>query len=263
MSNTTSSKNKPKGLIAKETVNKEAHLHALSEAIKQAKNEQPIVILARDAHEVEFLEGKLKAQFTEKNIAAFKDAGQLQENWIKNQSGKNNTLTIVTSALGRISAFDTKHSKGFLTIQTELDTPHDTQQIMNHIAGNDKPGRHIVIYEEYGTFLSQSCFYQSEEGRKKMLVALAQLKRQRNEDIAVERHYIQTVSSIQQVVLQQFQEWKEFLHLVYPKSEWRTLDAELLVQRDDLILALSHQWGECLEHSDSQKNTPILMYVVM
>lgn len=60
MSNTTSSKNKPKGLIAKETVNKEAHLHALSEAIKQAKNEQPIVILARDAHEVEFLEGKLK-----------------------------------------------------------------------------------------------------------------------------------------------------------------------------------------------------------
>lgn len=246
-------KNKPKGLIAKETVNKEAHLHALSEAIKQAKNEQPIVILARDAHEVEFLEGKLKAQFTEKNIAAFKDAGQLQENWIKNQSGKNNTLTIVTSALGRISAFDTKHSKGFLTIQTELDTPHDTQQIMNHIAGNDKPGRHIVIYEEYGTFLSQSCFYQSEEGRKKMLVALAQLKRQRNEDIAVERHYIQTVSSIQQVVLQQFQEWKEFLHLVYPKSEWRTLDAELLVQRDDLILALSHQWGECLEHSDSQK----------
>lgn len=150
-----------------------------------------------------------------------------------------------------------------MTIQTELDTPHETLQIMNHSAGHDKPGRHIVIYEEYGAFLSQSCFYQSEEGRENMFAKLAQLKRQRNEDIAVERHYIQTISSVQHVVLQQFQEWKEFLHLVYPKSEWRTLDAELLAQRDDLILALSEQWGECLKHSNPQKNIPILMYVVM
>ncbi|OEH47424.1 hypothetical protein lpari_01592 [Legionella parisiensis] len=246
-------KNKPKELVAKETVNKEAHLQALIEAIKQAKNGQPIVILAKDAHEVEFLEGKLKELFTKKNIAAFKDAGKLQENWIKNQCGKENTITIVTSRLGQKSSFDTKHTKGFLTIQTELNTPHDTQQIMNHIAGNDKPGRHIVIYEEYGSFLSQSCFYQSDEGREEMLVELAQVKRQRNEDIAVERHYIQTASNIQQVVLQQFKEWKEFLHLVYPKSEWKTLDAELLVQRDDLILVLSEQWAECLAHSDPQK----------
>ncbi|QLZ68254.1 hypothetical protein FOLKNPGA_01032 [Legionella sp. PC1000] len=249
-------KNKRKEAAAKETANKEVHLHALNEAIKQARNGQPIVILARDAHEVEFLEGKLKTQFTEKNIAAFKDAGQLHENWVKNQSGKDNTITIVTSTLGRKSSFDTKHSRGLLTIQTEMDTPQDTLQIMNHIAGEDKPGRHIVIYEEYGAFLSQSCFYQSEEGRENMLAKLAKLKRQRNEDIAVERYYIQTISSVQQVVLQQFQEWKEFLHLVYPKSEWRTLDAELLAQRDDLTLALSEQWTECLEHSDPQKKYP-------
>ncbi|WP_152414826.1 hypothetical protein [Legionella anisa] len=240
-------------VAVKQTANKEAHLHVLNESIKQAKNGQPIVIFARDAHAVELLEGKLKAQFTEKNIAAFKDAGQSYENWIKNQSGQKNTITVVTATLGRKSSFDTKHSEGFLTIQTELDTPHETLQIMNHSAGHDKPGRHIVIYEEYGAFLSQSCFYQSEEGRENMFAKLAQLKRQRNEDIAVERHYIQTISSVQHVVLQQFQEWKEFLHLVYPKSEWRTLDAELLAQRDDLILALSEQWGECLKHSNPQK----------
>ncbi|MCW8398395.1 hypothetical protein OQJ26_06275 [Legionella sp. PATHC038] len=73
---------------------------------------------------------------------------------------------------------------------------------------------------------------------------------------AVERHYTQKVSEIQHVVLQQFQEWKEFLHLVYPKSEWRTLDVVLFKQREDLILDLNKKWIDCLEHTDPQKKYP-------
>ncbi len=250
-------KNKREKLVKKVIVNKEAHVRAVAEAINQARDGQPVVIIAKDAYEVKLLERELKAHFSKKNIAAFTGTESVTERkkWIQNESGKQNTITIATSFRRLSTDFDTRHPKGFLAIQTYLDA-RNTQQIINGLAGNDKPGKYIAIYEEHGTFLSQSCFYRTKGSRKKMLAALTELQRQQREEVAVEHHYLQTVSSVQQVVLQQFQEWKEFLHLIYPKSEWRALDAELLIQRDNLIRSLSEQWVECLEHSDPQKAYP-------
>ncbi|KTD72673.1 hypothetical protein [Legionella tucsonensis] len=121
--------------------------------------------------------------------------------------------------------------------------------------------RHDELVEQCSKFdMNVACQIPPHQKNKRKELAAKEtankevhLRRKRNEDIAIERHYIQSISSIQQVVLQQFQEWKEFLHLVYPKSAWRTLDAELLIQRDALILTLNEQWGECLAHSDPQK----------
>ncbi|MGT3155900.1 hypothetical protein ACVSNX_10915 [Legionella pneumophila] len=75
----------------------------------------------------------------------------------------------------------------------------------------------------------------------------------RREEEAVKQHVIQSVSNIQQVVLNQLEEWQAFLHLIYPKSEWRQLDNELFVQRSELIDSLKRQWIQCLEESDPDK----------
>ncbi|HIC7358842.1 TPA: hypothetical protein ACW6D3_002270 [Legionella pneumophila] len=73
---------------------------------------------------------------------------------------------------------------------------------------------------------------------------------------AVKQYIIQSVSNIQQVVLNQLEEWQAFLHLIYPKSEWRQLDNELFAQRNDLIDSLKKQWTKCLEDSDPKKMYP-------
>ncbi|AMP90587.1 hypothetical protein [Legionella pneumophila] len=73
---------------------------------------------------------------------------------------------------------------------------------------------------------------------------------------AVKQYVIQSVSNIQQVVLNQLEEWQAFLHLIYPKSEWRQLNNELFVQRNDLIDSLKKQWTKCLEDSDPKKIYP-------
>lgn len=79
---------------------------------------------------------------------------------------------------------------------------------------------------------------------------------ERRREEAVKQYFIQSVSNIQQAVLNQLEEWQAFLHLIYPKSEWRQLDNELLVQRSELIDSLRKQWTKCLEDSDPKKMYP-------
>lgn len=78
----------------------------------------------------------------------------------------------------------------------------------------------------------------------------------KNQELAVERYYVQTASGIQQTVLKQFDEWTAFLYLIHPRSEWRTLDNEFFIQREDLIASLEEQWTKCLEASDPEKVYP-------
>ncbi|HAT8178236.1 TPA: hypothetical protein JA361_01900 [Legionella pneumophila] len=79
---------------------------------------------------------------------------------------------------------------------------------------------------------------------------------ERRREEAVKQYFIQSVSNIQQVVLNQLEEWQAFLHLIYPKSEWRQLDNELFVQKNELIDSLKKQWTKCLEDSDPKKIYP-------
>ncbi|MBN9229165.1 MULTISPECIES: hypothetical protein [Legionella] len=241
----------------KSNAEKQAYVGAVKKAVQKADSGQPIVLIAQNASEVKLLEQELKAQFGEKNITAFvgTESAIERKHWIKNKSGEKNTITIVTLP-DKEDAFYTKHPKGFLTIQTSLDTSSSTQQIIKSVALNNHPGKHVTLYKDHGKFLLRSWLYQSAQNCEELLTALIQLQRKQNKGVAVERHYTRRVSEIQQVVLQQFQEWKELLHLVYPKSTWRALDAELLKQREDLILILNEKWDQCLGYSDLQKKYP-------
>lgn len=77
-----------------------------------------------------------------------------------------------------------------------------------------------------------------------------------NKKATMDAFYAESSSQIQRVVLHQFEEWKEFLHLVYPKNAWKELDAELVIRRKELVIDLEKQWAECLELSDPQKENP-------
>ncbi|WP_454780493.1 hypothetical protein [Legionella sp. WA2022007384] len=237
--------------------NKNAHVRVITAAINQAQDGQPIVLFAKDVNEVKLLEEELKTRFRESHIAAFTGTESVDERkkWINNQSGKQNTITITTATLAQDAHFKTQHPKGFLGIQTYLDV-RAAQRVTRCLGGKDRPANYVVLYKTQGASVLQSGFYKTQSERKELLASLAELQRQQNEEVAVTRHYMQTVSNIQQVVLQQFQDWKEFLHLVYPKTEWRTLDAGLVLQREDLIRSLSEHWDECLENSKPQKKYP-------
>ncbi|WP_454785251.1 hypothetical protein [Legionella sp. WA2024007413] len=250
-------RNKREELTTKSIANKTAHLSAVKTAIKQAQAGQPIVLFANDVNEVKFLEEKLKNQFRKSHIAAFTGTESVAERkkWMNEQSGKPNTITITMATLAQSADFITPHPKGFLAIHTSLDL-RAAKRITRCVGGEGKPATYVVLTEKQDAFVLESGFYRTQSERKELLLSLAELQRQQNEEIAVTNHYKQKVTDIQQVVLQQFQDWKEFLHLVYPKSEWRTLDAELVLQREDLIRSLSEHWDQCLENSDPGKKYP-------
>ncbi|WP_207385748.1 hypothetical protein [Legionella cherrii] len=137
----------------------------------------------------------------------------------------------------------------------------DSSSTKDLIDDYKKQGRIIALSKSVSKKdeLAEQC---SQFGMNAQFVISSQPKNKHQElakktkEGTVERYYTQKVSEIQNVVLQQFQEWKEFLHLVYPKAEWRTLDVELLKQREDLILDLNKKWIDCLEHTDPQKKYP-------
>ncbi|WP_199739204.1 hypothetical protein [Legionella qingyii] len=250
-------KNRCVKLATRVIANQTAYVRAVKEAINQAQAGQPIVLFAKDVNEVKLLADKLKTQFRKSNITAFTGTESVAERkkWINNQSGKQNTITITTTALAQNADFATQHPKGFLAIQTYLDA-RAARRVTSCVGKEGRPAKYVAIYETQGAFVLQSGFYQTQSKQKKILASLAELQSQQNEEAAVMRHYMQKVSNIQQVVLEQFQEWKELLHLVYPKSEWNTLDAALLIQREDLSRSLSEHWDECLEYNAPQKKHP-------
>jgi hypothetical protein len=238
------------------TGNRTEHLEKIADAIRMAEEGQPIVLIAQDANEVKYFETKLKEYFEKTHtIGAFtgKEAKEDRQKWVSEQAGKNNTITIATSLLGRGTDFDTAHLKGFLAIQSYLDSPRITRQIIGRVARNGKPGQYVAIYEDRGSFFSKSWFYKSAHDRKTLISEISALQKQRNAVMAVERHYIQTVSGIQQVVMKQFEEWQAFLRLLYPLEELSQLNNNLLTEREDLINSLGEKWQECLEKSDLDK----------
>ncbi|KTD02243.1 hypothetical protein [Fluoribacter gormanii] len=247
-------KNKRVELTTRVIANKAAYVRAVREAINQAQEGQPVVLFAKDVNEVKVLQEYLKKQFSKSNIAAFTGTESVAERkkWINNQSGKKNTITITTTAFAQSADFTTQHPKGFLAIQTYLDA-RAAQRVTGCTGGKGRPAKYVAIYESKGAYILQSGFYQTQSRRKEILAFLAELQSQQKEEAAVTRHYVQRVSNIQQVVFEQFQEWKEFLHLVCPKHEWKTLDAALSIQREDLTRSLSECSDECFEYTDPQK----------
>lgn len=232
-------------LHRKNITNPEASLNAIKKYIICAESNQPVIIITKNPQELRKIEKKLKAVFPEKDISVCDKVGLDTEKWVKNHSGKYNKITLVSSDVVARLQFKTKCPEGFLSIQTDLENSETTEQIIHCISGKNRPGKHVVFYDQQGSFTTKFWNYETEGDRKKMIAETAELKKLQDEDLAVAHDYLQRVSSIQQVVLEQFQEWKEFLHLVYPKSEWSLLDGELLRKRNEFILSLNEQWDNC------------------
>ena len=249
-------------LDAPPIVNNEEHLKKIKKLVAQARNGQPVILLAADTHHVKELFQELSEQFAKEGkdiqIGAFtgEESEEIRKNWAMNNAGQANTITIATSLLIKDLTFDTEHENGFLGIQTYLDTPSKTMKFIDQLSHDGKPGQYVAIYEENGFVFSNSWSVQQEENRKQILDEVGRIQRKKNQEFAVERYYTQAISSMQTVVLKQFDEWQAFLHLIYPQSAWKKLDQELFAQREELIVSLTEQWNKCLEDSDPEHVYP-------
>ncbi|CZG23988.1 hypothetical protein ACTOV9_10510 [Legionella pneumophila] len=135
--------------------------------------------------------------------------------------------------------------------------------LYDYYKGKGRVVRITEIEETFGEVVGQICRFDMDVGyrvfpaRKNLQEELnTQSLAERRREEAVKQYFIQSVSNIQQAVLNQLEEWQAFLHLIYPKSEWRQLDNELFVQRNELIDSLKKQWTKCLEDSDPKKMYP-------
>jgi len=232
----------------------------IADIINNVQKGQPIILIGKDANHVKELEAELAKQLKGSpwQIGSFtgEELDKTREDWVKHNAGQSHTITIATSLLGRGTDFKTDHPKGFLAIQTYLDTPRVTKQIIGRVGRNGQPGQYIAIYEENGSIASRSWFFETKQDKKIIKAAIRAIQSKKNEEAAVERYYIQSVSTMKQVVLQEFDEWQAFLHLITPKAQWSKLDSDLLKQRESLIEALGDEWNTILDKTDPKKDYP-------
>lgn len=240
-------------------INHPEYVLRIKEALGKAKEGQPIILIAKNAAEVvalnDLLKDYLAHDLDEYKVEVFNGAEseKIRLQLLKEKAGKPYHVTITTSSLTSHSELSTEHTDGFLAIQTYIDTPTATRKMIEQLARRNKPVHYTALYEENSTIETLSDHFNSKRGKEELLNALAECYRLRSEETAVEQHYLQAVSTIQQVVLRQFDEWQAFLHLVYPRSEWTTLDSELSAQRKALIDSLKQQWTLCLAASDTEQ----------
>jgi hypothetical protein len=225
----------------------------IQQAIHNAKPGQPILLMAKDEAEAIELSELLKAQL-ELDTASYvihtaTSAGSNEQSkkWIQEKAGANNHITIIAPQFGLVRDYVTDHPHGLLAIQTYLDTPENTMKTLGGIAQQGKPGQYMVIYDEAGITKSHSWYFQTKENKLAVIHELRKIQTKINEDKAVQKSLIQSASETNQVVMKQFEDWKAFLHLVYPESDWKQLDKDLLVQGNLLLVELNAAWDETLE----------------
>lgn len=250
-------KNQRDDLGFKVVKNKVEYLKKIKEAINMAQQEQPLVIIARDANEIKYLAEQLKKQYGDRYVIhsfTGKESPEERQNWMKKHAGKNNTITIETPLMGH--DYITKNKFGFLCIQTYLDSSRTTRQIIDRVARNGSLGQYIAVYENAGLWQHTSWFFDSKKDLEQIENEVERLQKRLNEVVAVKHYYVHSVSGLQQVVMKQFEEWQAFLQLVYPEKDMRQLNNELIIHREDLIRALTEKWQELLDASDPEKKYP-------
>ncbi|KTD57859.1 hypothetical protein [Legionella shakespearei] len=237
-------------------INHPEYLSKIKEALRTAKDGQPILLIAKNAAEVvaltdlleEFLRDELDDEYTVETFTGT-EPEKVRRQWLKDKAGKTSHLTITTPFLAGRADFDTDYKEGFLAIQTYIGRPNENRKIIEQFS-REKPVQYIALYEDNGSIESCSDSFVSKRGKEVFLEALAARHRLNSEEAAVKQYYQQSASTIQQVVLRQFDEWKAFLHLVYPHSEWKVLDSQLSVQRKALVDLLDQEWTRFLTATD-------------
>ena len=178
------------------------YVNLILHIIKQARTGQPIILLTKDANHARALFAVIKERLEEAGrpfeIGGFtgEESEEVRELWLKNNAGKPNTITIAPSSLATYSEFTTEHDQGFLTVQTSVDTSIHTKQILEGVSSNDTHGQYAVIFENNGTLFSNSWTFKAEKDRQNIVNSVERIRRKQHQDKAVERYYLQTVSSI-------------------------------------------------------------------
>jgi hypothetical protein len=237
-------------------INHPEYLAKIKEALKTAKEGQPILLIAKNAAEVvalsDLLEEFLSDEFDDEyKVETFTgtEPEKVRRQWLKDNAGKTRHLTITTPFLAGRADFDTEYQEGFLAIQTYIGRPNENRKIIEQFS-REKPVQYIALYEDNGSIESCSDSFASKRGKEVFLEELATRYRLKAEEAAVTQYYQQSASTIQQVVLRQFDEWNAFLHLVYPHSEWKVLGSQLSVQRKALVDLLEQEWTRLLTATD-------------
>jgi hypothetical protein len=233
--------------------NTQDQLREIKEIIAKVPDGQPLVLIAKDVQEAKYLKMELKTYFDQLNIEAFEShrTEDARKKWIKHHAGQNNTLTIITSQLLDNSKFHTQHKDGFLAIQTPVDSQNNLRSTLNHAFGTNKLGQYTAIYENHNRAFSKSWTLESKEEYQIITTDLATLNKKLSNLAKIEHHYSQKAFRVREVIINQLDEWQEFLRFIYPQSELHQLNNELLTQKDELIGALGEQWLACL---DPEKN---------
>ncbi|RUQ97460.1 hypothetical protein [Legionella septentrionalis] len=169
------------------------------------------------------------------------------------EAAQANRITVATSAKGRGTDIEVEHEEGLYTIQCYLDTERTTRQVKGRSARNSKKGKFLSIINVEGIahrYDSKKLLELSLPERKK---ALRFIQKQINEEIAVERHYTQEVDAIQQLLLEQFDDWVGFFKKITPENEFKSLAKDLLPYREEIITNIDDFWETCLEETDKEK----------
>lgn len=188
---------------------------------------------------------------TEVNLALYRARAQLEKEQLtaeKNGQALSSTLILVKS---RFAIFDE-------TAINDLKKPFiEFEFTKNFIDDYKAQGRIITLCEtsvsdnelrdysdKYDTKIAYKIPAHLETKHKKSAIAEQQKVSKEN---TLEQCYLRRVSRMQQVVMNQFEEWQAFLLLICSKNELKKLTNELLEQRDELIRTLDLSKQHCLE----------------
>lgn len=161
-------------------------------------------------------------------------------------------ITVSTKIMARGADIDPKHERGLYVIQTYLDTPRETRQIIGRCARNGRVGKYRAVYEINGL-----PFYHSlttDECKNEKMIE--QIQNKMNEEASVQRYFIQEVDGLQQVLMKQVKEWGRLLRGMYPAHELPRLNKELLLIQESIISQINEQWKNKLDDSDPDKKYP-------
>ncbi|CAM2942070.1 hypothetical protein [Legionella worsleiensis] len=237
------------------------YLQSIHLALNTAKPGQPIVLIARTIEHAQALNNQLsdycKIQGKSVELKTFSgmESVETRRRWFR--SGANvPRIAITLPDCALYGEFNSIRSNGCLAIQTYVNKPAQTKRIINNLVKFGKPTRFYVIDEEQGAVSSLHGSLETEQDKIQLLKAIQDYRSNKDREKAVERYYVQSVNTIQRVILEQFDDWKELLHQIYPQSEWKQLDSDLLMMQQDLIKNLEFQWQHCLKENNTQGDNP-------
>lgn len=248
-------------------------LHSLGAALGYKlftdKQPQPVLVVAQDIMKAKALYEKLVKKFGRERVQFIsgEETNEDRESMLV-KAGKDGWITVSTPLSGRGTDIDPSHPDGLLTIKVDFfSTMRDERQIMGRSARKGQNGRYLAIYDEAKLPISDwltAVFGLSEAERKKRI---AYQQEQLNQEVAVQRFYLQEVDDIQQVIFSQFDAWMSALlgekggNRDLIMTEGRTscfLENKLLRQRGDLIQALSDSWQVHLRESKPELPNPFI-----